>query len=47
MEKLAAGRSCSRRAGTGRRTRKDPVDVDDEVPDDSLVDHTADRFESD
>ncbi len=24
---------------------KDPVDVDDEVPDDSLVDHTGDRFD--
>ena len=24
---------------------KDPVDIDDEVPDDSTVDHSGDRFE--
>ena len=23
----------------------DPIDIDDEVPDDSVVDHTADRFD--
>ena len=34
------------RGGLGpARDAKDPVDIDDAVPDDSTVDHTGDRFE--
>ena len=37
--------SSSPRAGTGPPTRPDPDDVDDEVPDDSSVDHSTDLYE--
>ena len=44
IEKLAARAQRWPRSGTARPTRPDPVDIDDEVPDDSAVDHSADAY---
>jgi molybdopterin-guanine dinucleotide biosynthesis protein A len=45
VEKLAARAQLLAEGWDRPSDAKDPVDVDDEVPDDSFVDHTGDRFE--
>jgi molybdopterin-guanine dinucleotide biosynthesis protein A len=45
VERLAAKAQALAEGWDRPPDAKDPVDVDDEVPDDSLVDHTGDRFE--
>ena len=44
-EKLAAKAQLLAEGWDRPRDAKDPVDIDDAVPDDSTVDHTGDRFE--
>jgi hypothetical protein len=45
VEKLAARAQLLAEGWDRPPDAKDPVDIDDEVPDDSVVDHTGDRFE--
>ena len=45
IEKLAARAQLLVEGWDRPRDAKDPVDIDDAVPDDSTVDHTGDRFE--
>ena len=45
VEKLAAKAQLLAEGWDRPRDAKDPVDIDDAVPDDSTVDHTGDRFE--
>ena len=45
VEKLAARAQLLAEGWDRPPDAKDPVDIDDDVPDDSLVDHTGDRFE--
>ena len=45
IEKLAAKAQLLAEGWDRPRDAKDPVDIDDVVPDDSTVDHTGDRFE--
>jgi molybdopterin-guanine dinucleotide biosynthesis protein A len=45
VEKLAARAQLLAEGWDRPRDAKDPVDIDDAVPDDSTVDHTGDRFE--
>jgi hypothetical protein len=45
IEKLAARVQLLAEGWDRPSDAKDPVDVDDDVPDDSLVDHSADRFD--
>jgi molybdopterin-guanine dinucleotide biosynthesis protein A len=45
VEKLAAKAQLLAEGWDRPPDAKDPVDIDDAVPDDSLVDHTGDRFE--
>ena len=48
MCEAAASRCCHTELSKGwdrPRDAKDPVDIDDAVPDDSTVDHTGDRFD--
>ena len=45
VERLAAKAQVLAEGWDRPPDAKDPVDVDDEVPDDSLVDHTGDRFD--
>ena len=45
VERLAAKAQALAEGWDRPPDAKDPVDVDDEVPDDSLVDHTGDRFD--
>ena len=44
-EKLAARAQLLAEGWDRPSDAKDPVDIDDDVPDDSLVDHTGDRFD--
>ena len=46
VEALAARAQSLAEAWDRPATAPDPLDIDDEVPDDSLVDHTADRYEA-
>lgn len=45
VEALAAKAQALAEAWDRPADAPDPVDIDDEVPDDSLVDHTGDLFE--
>ena len=45
VEKLAARAQLLAEGWDRPPDAKDPVDIDDEVPDDSVVDHTGDRFD--
>ena len=45
VEKLAARAQLLAEGWDRPRDAKDPVDIDDVVPDDSTVDHTGDRFD--
>ena len=45
VEKLAAKAQLLAEGWDRPRDAKDPVDIDDAVPDDSTVDHTGDRFD--
>jgi molybdopterin-guanine dinucleotide biosynthesis protein A len=45
VEKLAARAQLLAEGWDRPRDAKDPVDIDDAVPDDSTVDHTGDRFD--
>jgi uncharacterized protein DUF6457 len=45
VERLAARAQALAEGWDRPADAKDPIDVDDEVPDDSLVDHTGDRFD--
>ena len=45
VEKLAARAQALAEQWDRPATAPDPVDVDDDVPDDSGVDHTGDRFD--
>ena len=45
IETLAAGAQRLAEGWDRPADAADPLDVDDEVPDDSLVDHTADAFD--
>ena len=46
VEVLAARAQTLAEAWDRPANAPDPVDIDDEVPDDSLVDHTGDRYEA-
>ncbi len=45
IEKLAAKAQALAEGWEQPSGRPDPVDVDDDVPDDSLVDHTGDAYD--
>ena len=45
VERLAARAQALAEGWDRPAGAKDPVEVDDDVPDDSLVDHTGDRFD--
>jgi hypothetical protein len=46
VEKLAGRAQALAEAWDRPATAPDPIDIDDEIPDDSLVDHGGDRYEA-